>query len=136
MEIFSWLNSLIEWVMKHVYPFPIFDYTIYTLLSVILYFICSTLTSMSFIYFVISILLSRFVYCLRIFLLNTINISMFSLYIHELPISHHEQQTTINFFFLYSFFFLFSLLSSQEVIYILLLDGLELTLHSWLPILL
>lgn len=115
--------------MKHVYPFPIF--IIRPVIYVILYFICSTLTSMSFIYFVISILdfiIEIRIICLRIFLLNTINISMFSLYIHELPISHHEQQTTIKFVFsfLLIFFFFFTF-KSRSYIYMLLLDGLELT---------
>lgn len=92
----------------------------------ILYFICSTLTSMSFIYFVISILdfiIEIRIICLRIFLLNTINISMFSLYTWTTYLSSRAANNHQVFFF----FSYFSLLSSQEVIYILLLDGLELT---------
>lgn len=102
------------------------SHLLYALLSVILYFICSTLTSMSFIYFVISILdfiIEIRIICLRIFLLNTINISMFSLYTWTTYLSSRAANNHQVFFF----FSYFSLLSSQEVIYILLLDGLELT---------
>lgn len=113
MDIVSWLNSL-EWVMKHVYPFPIL---LYALLSVILYFICSTLTSMSFIYFVISILdfiIEIRIICLRIFLLNTINISMFSLYTWTTYLSSRAANNHQVFFFLFLFFFTFK---SRSYIY-------------------
>lgn len=85
----------------------------------------------TFIYFVISILdfiIEIRIICLRIFLLNTINISMFSfIYMNYLSLITSSKQPSSFCFFFFFFYFYFSLLSSQEVIYILLLDGLELT---------